>query len=312
MAQPRRFRFGVQVNSSMDGKAWLALAQHVEELGYSTLLLPDHFGDQLAPIPALAAAAAVTTTLRVGALVFANDFRHPAVLAKEIATLDVLSSGRVEFGLGAGWLPEDYAGAGIAHDPPGTRIARMAEALDVMKGLWSPSPVEFAGHHYTIDGLQGLPHPVQLPHPPILIGGGSPKVLALAAKHADIIGINPSLGAGLVNEVAARDAVAARLDAKVAWVREAAGDRFVDVELNILVFVCQLTDDRYAMAELMAPGFGVNPDEALEVPYVWAGTVDQICEHVQAARARWGFSYFVIHSEAVDAMAPVVARLAGT
>jgi len=171
MAHPRRFRFAVQVSTASSGDDWAAQARRYEDLGFSTLFLPDHFGDQLAPIPAMMAAADATTELKVGALVFDNDYKHPVVLAKEIATIDVLSGGRVEFGLGAGWMNSDYIQSGIPKDRDGVRIARMAEGLEVMKGLWADGPFSFSGAHYTISGLDGLPKPVQRPHPPILIGG---------------------------------------------------------------------------------------------------------------------------------------------
>src|SRR3954454_18343105 len=193
MAHPRKFRFGVQLMNAKDGTDWAEQARRAEALGYSTLFLPDHFGDQLAPLPAMMAAADATMTLRVGALVHDNDYKHPVVLAKEVATVDLLSGGRVEFGIGAGWMTTDYEQSGIPKDRDGVRIAKMVEALDIYRGLWAPGPFSFKGEHYTIDGLDGPPKPVQQPHPPILIGGGGPKVLRIAAQHADIVGINPKL-----------------------------------------------------------------------------------------------------------------------
>src|SRR5688572_954160 len=171
MTHPRKFRFGVQASNAGGGTEWAALARKAEDLGYSSLFLPDHFGDQLAPMPAMMAAADATTDLKVGALVFDNDYKHPVVLAKEVATIDVLSGGRVEFGLGAGWLNTDYEQSGIPKERDGVRIARMAESLDVIKGLWAPGAFSFSGEHYTITGLDGLPKPAQQPHPRILICG---------------------------------------------------------------------------------------------------------------------------------------------
>jgi len=311
MGHPRKFRFGVQVSKAASAQDWAALARKAEDLGYSTLFLPDHFGDQFAPVPALMAAAAATTELRVGALVFDNDFRHPVVLAKEVATLDILSGGRVEFGLGAGWMTTDYEQSGIPKDRDGVRIARMAEALEVCRGLWSEGPFRFEGTHYTITDLDGQPKPVQQPHPPVLIGGGGPKVLRFAAQHADIVGINPRLTAGAVTAETGQDARASVVDEKLQWVKEAAGERFDDLELNILVFFATITDDARGMAGGLASAFGVTADEVLEVPYAWFGTVEQICDKLEAARARWGTSYFVLQGD-MHAMAPVVARLAGT
>jgi probable F420-dependent oxidoreductase len=312
MANPRRFRFGVQLSNAADGGAWADLARRYEDAGFSSLFLPDHFGDQLAPVPAMMAAADATTELKVGALVFDNDYKHPVVLAKEIATIDVLSGGRVEFGLGAGWMTSDYIQSGIPKDRDGVRIARMAEALDVIKGLWADGPFSYAGEHYTITGLDGLPKPHQRPHPPILIGGGGPKVLRIAAAHADIIGINPSIPGGQVDLDAARDGFADRIDQKVQWVKDAAGDRFDDIELNMLVFVATITDDRAGTAERLSGLFGATPEEALELPNAWFGSEAEIIEKLHAMRERWGISYYVLQKDAADAMTGIVAKLTGT
>ena len=206
MAHDRRFRFGVQLHTATSGEAWTGAARRAEDLGYSTLFLPDHFGDQLAPVPALMAAADATTTLRVGALVWDNDYKHPVVQAKEAATIDVLSGGRVEFGIGAGWMTSDYEQAGIPKDRAGVRIARMVEALAVYRGHWGDGPFDFEGEHYRIAGLDGFPKPVQRPGPPILIGGGGPKVLAIAAEHADIVGVNPPIPKGYIDASTASQA----------------------------------------------------------------------------------------------------------
>ena len=168
----RPFRFGVQLGGPADAAGWVEQARRIEDLGYSTVTMPDHFTDQLAPMPALSAAAAVTTTLRIGALVFDNDYKHPAVLAKELATQDVLSGGRVEIGLGAGWMETDYRSIGMAYDRPGVRIDRFEEGIAVIKGAMADGPFSFAGRHYTITDYDGRPKPVQRPHPPLLIGGG--------------------------------------------------------------------------------------------------------------------------------------------
>src|SRR3954467_7542881 len=241
MAHPRKFRFGVQASTAASAAEWATLARKAEDLGYSSLFLPDHFGDQLAPIPAMMAAADATTDLKVGALVFDNDYKHPVVPAKEIATIDVLSGGRVEFGIGAGWMTTDYEQSGIPKDRDGVRIDRMVEALDVCRGAWSEGPYNFKGEHYTITDYDGLPLPVQQPNPPILIGGGGPKVLRIAAQQADIVGINPRLTAGAVTSEAGQDAKAEMVDKKLQWVKDAAGDRFDELELNILVFFTTLT-----------------------------------------------------------------------
>ncbi|MGH9247191.1 MAG: TIGR03621 family F420-dependent LLM class oxidoreductase [Acidimicrobiales bacterium] len=313
MPHDRRFRFGVHTGGQQAATpdAWAALARRAEELDYDSLFLPDHFGDQLAPVPAMMAAAAATTDLKVGALVFGVDYRHPVVLAREIATIDALSGGRVEVGLGAGWLTSDYDGAGITMDPPGVRIERMAEALAVCRGLWGDEPLTFDGRYYTIKGLDGRPKPVQRPHPPVLIGGGGRRVLSLAAREAEIVGINPNLRSGAVGSDTIAEIVAERVDEKVAWVRHAAGDRLADLELNLLVQVAMVVDDRQSLIESTAPAFGLTPQQVLDSPYVWVGTVEQISGEVEGWRDRWGISYWIVHADVMEPVAPVVARLAG-
>jgi probable F420-dependent oxidoreductase len=313
MAHPRKFRFGVQVSNAASADEWVALARKAESLGFSTLFIPDHFGDQLAPVPALMAAADVTTTLRVGALVWDNDYKHPVVLAKEAATIDVLSNGRLEFGIGAGWMNTDYEQAGIPKDRDGVRIARMVEGIAIYKGLWADGPFSFEGEHYRITGLDGLPKPAQRPGPPVLIGGGGPKVLAIAAEHADIVGINPSLPKGYIDASAAAETTPERVDEKVEWVRKAAGARLDDLELNILTFLTHIGDDASERLEPTAQLFGVTPEQLAASPYAWVGSVSDICAQLRAARDRWGTSYFVVQGEAsMDMAAPVVAELAGT
>ncbi|MDQ2650217.1 MAG: TIGR03621 family F420-dependent LLM class oxidoreductase, partial [Actinomycetota bacterium] len=266
MAHARRFRFGIQLHNATSAADWAEQARKAEDLGYDTLFMPDHFGEQLAPVPALQAAADATTTLKVGALVFDNDYKHPVVLAKEMATLDVLSGGRLEFGIGAGWMKSDYDQSGIPMDAPGVRVSRMEEGIAVLKGCFADGPFSFAGDHYQITELNSLPKPVQRPGPPFLIGGGAKRVLSIAAREADIVGINPNLRSGAVDKETVADATAESFDQKVAWVREAAGPRFDDLELNLLVFVAVVTDDRQAMAEMLAGGFGVTPEAALSIP----------------------------------------------
>ncbi|MBK9181145.1 MAG: LLM class F420-dependent oxidoreductase [Acidimicrobiales bacterium] len=312
MPHERRFRFGVQLATAPDRESWAALARKAEALGYSSLFVPDHFGDQLAPGPALMAAADATTDLRVGALVWDNDYRHPVVLAMEAATIDLLSGGRLELGLGAGWMRTDYEQSGIAYDPPAVRVDRFEESIAVLKGLFAEGPFSHRGPHYTITGLDLRPRPVQRPHPPLLIGGGGRRVLSIAARHADIVGVNPRLHAGEIGPDALADATADAVDRKVGWVREAAGDRFDDLELNVLAFVAIVTDDPGPMAELVAGGMGLDPADVQGTPHVLLGSVEQIAETLHARRERWGFSYVVVQGDAMDGFAPVVARLAGT
>lgn len=312
MAHPRKFRFGLQVAKANSGRAWRDRARKTEDQGFSTLFMPDHFDDQFAPLPALAAAAEATTELRLGALVMDNDYRHPVVHAKELATVDVISNGRLELGIGAGWMRTDYDSSGIAYDAPGTRIDRFVEGLAVIKGLFADSELTYHGEHYTITGLNGLPKPVQRPHPPVLIGAGGPRMLGIAAREADIVGVNPSMRSGAIDASTAADATLASYDRKLATLREAAGDRFDDLELNCLLMFVTETDDRLGFATNIAPMFGITPEEALEVPIALTGTVDEMCEQLEARRERWGLSYVVCQAGSEDTIAPVVARLAGT
>jgi probable F420-dependent oxidoreductase len=308
----RKFRFGVQTGGAESGAEWREKARKVEALGYSTLYMPDHFIETpFAPAVGMAMAAEATETLRVGTLVLGNDYKHPAVVAKEFATLDLLSGGRTEVGLGAGWMQSDYDALGFPYDSPGVRIARLAEALAVVKGVFGPGPFTFEGEHYTIRDYDGIPKPVQQP-PPILVGGGGPKLLRLAGREADIVGINPNLRKGAVTNDAAQDSVAAMTKQKVEWVREAAGSRFDDLELQIRYFLCAVTDDRRGLAEAMAGGFGLSADEALESGVACVGTVDEICDILQARRDEWAVSYVVVGDDQYEAFAPVVECLAGT
>lgn len=285
----------------------------IEASGYSTLFVPDHFVDQqLSPMVTLAAAAEATTTLRVGTLVLGNDYRHPAAVAKEATTIDLLSDGRVELGIGAGWMTADYDALDLVYDSPGTRIARLAEAIAVIKGCWSPGAFSFSGEHYTIAEYDATPEPVQQPHPPVLVGGGGRKVLSLAGREADIVGINPNLRAGALTADAVQSSLADLTAQKIEWVREAAGERFDEIELQIRYFLTAVTDDRRALAEALAPAYGLNADEALESGVALVGTVDEICDQLVQRRDEWGVSYVIIGDDNVEAFAPVVARLAGT
>lgn len=311
MAHDRRFRFGIQVATAASASEWTDLARKVEDLGYSSLFLPDHFGDQLAPLPAMMAAAEATTDLRVGALVFDNDYKHPVVMAKEIATIDVLSGGRVEFGLGAGWMTSDYEQSGIPHDPPKVRVDRFEEAITVYKGLFADGSCTYQGEHYQVTALDGQPKPLQRPHPPFLIGAGGRRMIRIAAREADIVSINPNLKAGIIGAEAAADATVEATDRKLGWLREDAGDRFDDIELNVLVFSVIATDDVQGTAEMMAPLFGLSPAEVLGIPHQLMGSADEMVERLEERRDRWGFSYVVVQQDALDTMAPVIERLAG-
>ncbi len=312
MTHPRPFRFGVMAAKAASASEWIDTAKKAEDLGYSALLMPDHFGDQLAPVAALSTAAAVTQNLRVGTLVFANDFRHPAVLAKDTATMDLLSDGRLEVGLGAGWMTDDYTSTGIPHDRPGVRIDRMIESIGVLRGLWGESPFSFEGEHYTITEMNGLPKPVQAGGPPIIIGGGGKRVLSTAARLADIVGVNPNVGEGKIGPEAIASMSADATEEKLGWIRDAAGDRFDDIEISILKFVTIVTDQRDAVAEKVGGGMGMDAATILASPHTLVGSAQQVADELIEQRERWQGSYVTVQSDALESFAPVVAALAGT
>lgn len=307
----RPFRFGIQLSTASGMGAWRATARRIEELGYSSLFIPDHFGDQLGPLVALTVAAEATSRLRVGSLVFDNDYRHPLVLAKECATLDLASEGRLEVGLGAGWMKSDYDESGIAYDPPAVRVARFAEGVRILKALWADERVDFEGEHYRLAQAQGLPRPHSPGGPPLIIGGGSKKVLGLAVEHADIIGVNPSLRSGEIGAETIAGATAARYRERIGWIRQAAGERFDDLELQSLVFMAEIGRPAKEVADGLSQMFGVPPEEVLDSPVAIIGTEDEIVETLQKRRAESGFSYWVLHEAEIESFAPVVARLAG-
>ena len=320
MASDRRFRFGVHTSDATSGEAWATAARRYETLGFSTLLLRDHFDQQLAPIAAMTAAACATKTLRVGCLVFDNDYRHPLVLAKELATLDHLSDGRVEIGLGAGWMAPDYEQAGIAFDPPAERVARLEEAVRVIKALFTGGSVDFTGEHYTITGHEQYPPTGQRARPPILIAGGGARMLRFASREADIIGINPARVSNAAwDDQNLADAGADAMDRKVRLIRETAGDRYDQVELQIVVPFVVITDDRDGTAAAIAASLpsedatvDLGAETVLSSPHVLIGTEAQICETMHERRERWDLSYYVFNDDSIEAVAPIVARLAGT
>ncbi len=320
MAGNRPFRFGVHTSDAPTGEQWATAARRYETLGFSTLMLRDHFDQQLAPIAAMTAAACATETLRVGCLVFANDYRHPLVLAKELATLDRLSGGRVEVGLGAGWMASDYEQAGLAFDAPRDRVSRLEEAVTVIKAFFAGGSVKFSGDHYTIAGHEMYPPTVRQPRPPILLVAGGPRMTRFAAREADIVAINPATKS---NEAWAEqnlaDASAEAVDRKIKAIREAAGNRYAEIELQIVVPFIVITDDREGTAAAIAgslpaddPAIDLSAATVLASPYVLIGTEDQICDTLVERRERWGLSYYVFNDDSIDTVAPIVARLAGT
>lgn len=307
----RPFRFGVQSSSAKTRADWLDIARRTEDQGYSCLTMPDHYDEQLAPVPALMTAANVTTTLRIGALVWDNDYKHPAVLAKELATMDVLCDGRLELGIGAGWMISDYEQMGIPYDSAKIRIDRFVEGIKVIRGAMAQGPFSFSGEHYTITGYNGTPKPIQAPCPPILIGGGGKRVLSIAAREADIIGINATMSAGVVGSDTFLTMTAQAVDEKVDIVRVAAGARLADIEMNVRAFLVNITDDAAGAAADIAAMIGVEQKMVEETPFALVGPPSKLIEDLIARRERWGLSYIIVGDDQIDAFAPVVSALNG-
>lgn len=308
MPTRRPFRFGAGAFRAPSGAAWADNARRLEGLGYATLVTADHFGPSgFAPIAALTAAALATTKLRVG-VVFDNDFRHPAVLAKEAAALDLLSDGRLELGIGAGYDKAEYDQIGIPFDAPGVRVSRLEEAVHIMKGLWGGGPFSFAGRYYHVTDLENGPQPVQRPHPPVLIGAGGKRLLSFAAREADVIGvIAQALPTGTLAISADSRAL---VKEKIGWIRQAAGERFEQIELAAHIWKVVVTDHPASAAAQLAGTHGATAEQILASPYYLLGSVAKITEDLVALREQFGFSYF--STSDAEALAPVVARLAGT
>jgi len=309
MITKRPFRFGVTaISGAASREEWRTKARSIEEAGYATLVIPDHLVTLFSPIAALQSAADATNKLRVGSFVFDNDFRHPVALAKEVATLDVLSGGRFELGIGAGWYREEYEQAGLSFDALAIRHSRLEEAIHVVKGLFTDEPLTFSGRFYTVTGHHGQPRPVQQPHPPLLIGGAGKRMLAIAAREADIVGIHY-----FTDEV--QDRIETPLARRVAWIREVAGERFEHLELNIFIQGVEVTAEPYRAAEaiIQRNGWaGVTAEQVVAMPYYLLGSIDHISEKLHVLREQYHISYFVVADDGDQhALAPIVARLAG-
>jgi probable F420-dependent oxidoreductase len=306
------FRFALQASGAASPAAWRDLARKAEDLGYSTLYVPDHLDDQWAPMVAVTVAAEATTTLRVGTLVLDNDFRHPVLVAKEAATLDIVTGGRFEFGLGAGWMTTDYEQSGIPMDKPSVRVARLAESLAIIRAMWRDGSATFSGEHYSVAGATGTPAPTTPGGPPLVIGGGSRRVLALAGEFADIVSIVPSLNAGHIGPEVAAESVVEKYTDRVRWVQEAAGERAGDLELQCWTVAVQVVPNAAEVIDSLAPLFDLTPEQLRSAPLALIGTVEEIVELLRARREELGFSYIVVHEAEMDALAPVIAELAGT
>ena len=314
----RPFQFLVGVRGFVDRPTLVAGARAAEAIGYGGLTIHDHLSEQLAPIPVLTAVAMATERLRLYPLVFNNDLRHPAVLAQDIATLDRLSNGRVVVGIGAGWNEPEYRATGIQFDPPGRRIDRMEEAIAILRGLLGTGPVTYRGRYYTIEDMEGQPKPVQQPHPPFLIGGTRERVLRLAAREADIVGLDLRQ-----DREALPDAFPERMDVRIGWVRDAAGARFDSLDLSVLRVLGDLTitdTPLKAAAEVARrhearTGLVIRPTDIIESPYALIGSVSDIVEKLKVGRERWGINSLLVgwlEEPTLPDFAPVVEQLAGT
>jgi probable F420-dependent oxidoreductase len=310
------FRFLAGATEPVPAREFAERIRRAEALGFDTIVFPDHVVPQLAPVPAMAMVAALSDRLRIAPFVINNDLRHPAVLGHDLATVDLLSDGRLDVAIGAGWNKPEYDAMGLAYDPPAARVSRLAEAVSVLKGYFGDEPFSFAGEHYTITDLDGWPKPVQRPHPPFMIGGGGKRVLTLAAREAQIVSLAPRAGRDGRGDNASLS-WAATVE-KVGWVREAAGDRFADLELNVYPsrVAPEITDDghaalRQAVDEIGARS-GDRPDEAMlrDSPHIWIGSLDELAEKAQRLRGELGISSLMLGE--VDELAPLVGRLAGS
>jgi probable F420-dependent oxidoreductase len=291
-------------------------ARAAEDLGVTTFVLPDHLVGQPAPVPYLAAVAALTERIRISAFVHNNDLRHPAVLAQELATLDVLSQGRLDVAVGAGWNEAEYTAIGLSFDPVRVRQARLAESVTVLKGCFGAAPFSFAGEHYTISDYDAQPKPVQQPHPPFFIGGGGRATLELAAREAQTVGFAPRILRGGAPDP--RSFTWAATEEKISWVREVAGERFEDLTLNVYpsFWPVTVTDDLVGEAAKVAAamkersGIELTVREVIDSPHIFIGSHDRFVEKFTELRDRLGISSFLIGD--LDQLGPVVQQLAGT
>ena len=320
----RKFRFaaGGEGNPQEGGpRKFIKLAQQAEEYGFDSFMIPDHLGPQVGPIAALGALAVATEKIRLGTSVLANGFRHPAILAKDAATIDVLSKGRLELGIGAGWMKDEFDKAGIAYERPGVRIEKLDEALTILDVLLRGQECNFEGKHYTIRGLKGSPRPRQGPRPPIGVGGGGPKMLALAAKHADVISLVP--GTTKEGRLKLSGITMEQTLERVELVRKAAGDRFADIELNWTITLIYITEDREQVAEMVLAALdkGYPPhievdaklsvEDILNSPYMAIGSFEEIADQIRNVRAKTSMSYVGVFPTQMDAFAPIIPLLKG-
>lgn len=322
------FRFGVQSYSATSGADWRDQARAAESLGYSALHLADHVVgpgpalaatnhpvQNLSPIPAMAVAAEVTSTLKVGCRVFCTDYRNPVMLAKDLATLDMFSDGRLEVGLGAGWLQGEYEAIGIPFDRAGVRIDRFEETLAVIRACFGPGEVDVQGSHVHAVGFEGVPKPATRGNsalPPLMIGGGSKRMLGVAGREADIVSVNFDNSSGKIGAAGVGSSTAELTVSKIGWIRDGAGERFDDIEIEIGAYFTVITDHRAPTLDKMGPMLGLSAEQFGEHPHALVGSVDAICEQIIQRRDTFGINYITVGRSVMEAFAPVVARLAGS
>ncbi|MFT4520704.1 MAG: putative F420-dependent oxidoreductase [Halioglobus sp.] len=328
MSEQAPFRFSLQSFNTESPAHWRNLIAKTESLGYSTFFLADHFlssgpaldstyhpPQMLAAVPAIAMALEQTTTLRVGCRVFCNDYRHPIILAKEAATMDYLSEGRLEFGIGAGWIKNEYEAVGLPFDEFPLRYERFAEFVHAYKEFMLGQPMEIAGDFINWSGFHGTPTPAQSPHPPLMIGGGSKKILTFAGAEADIVSLNFNNRAGMLGPDGMNSGLAEATAKKIDWIKTGAGDRFSDIELEIGAYNTVITDQQDATAGAIGEALGMSTQDILNHPHCLIGSVDYICEELLRRREAYGISYIAVlddgENNMAEAFAPVVARLSG-
>jgi len=312
----RPFQFSAAVQGVYDGPTLTDMARRAEASGFTSLVVPDHLIPQLSPVPAMTAIAAATTTLRVGAFVFNNDLRHPAVLAQDLASIDVLSGGRLHVAIGAGWRKEEYDAIGLAFDDGPVRVSRLEEAIAVLKGVFADEPTSFDGRHYHLTEYDGQPKPVQRPHPPILVGGGGKRILSIAGREAQVVGLAPRQLAE--QRVDPRSITWDATAEKIAWARAAAGERATELVFNVYpsAWPVTVTDDVRGTAREVIDGLRertgieLTEDEVIASPHLFIGSVDGLVDKFQAVREGLGISSIMVGDP--DELAPVVERLAGT
>jgi probable F420-dependent oxidoreductase len=318
------FRFAVQAYQASSAREWRETVKQAESLGYSAIHLADHyFGpgpleaethhpvQNLAAVPAMAMAAEATDHIRVGCRVFCVDYHVPAVLAKEVATLDFLSEGRLELGLGAGWIQAEYRAMGVPWDSAGVRIERLGEVVALIKAHFGHEQIDIDGRYVKVSGYQGVPEVVQRPHPPIMIGGGAQKILGLAGREADIVSLNFNNQSGQIGAAGVQSSTAEQTDRKIGWIRDGAGDRFDDIEIEIAAYFTVVTDQAQSQAEAFGTMFGLDPSDIREHPHVLLGSTAEIAEEIQRRRERFGISYVTVSHRSMESFAPVVEHLAG-